>query len=248
MSEVSRTPAQEILELKEQIDSLTARLREVEQESLRFVRERNDDRELCKDLRTLLADRDAQLAHVTEERELFKVDYLKASQLTRVVREQLAEVMQELNATWVDEHQTAWRRPTAWAYAQVCRTLHEKEEQLAALQVDNEKELTENIRLHQVMLDANDRLAEQNSTITALQAELVNKQTMLDGMIHDYCELERDIEALGIKLTDDYGALDPGEELKKYVTALQAVCTAQEARIRELDGRLDCFQFQDPQP
>jgi hypothetical protein len=39
-----------------------------------------------------------QLAHVIEERELFKMDYLKASQLTRVVREQLEAMTQDYEA------------------------------------------------------------------------------------------------------------------------------------------------------
>jgi len=35
--------------------------------------------------------------------------------------------------TWTDEHGTVWTRPTAWAYAQACRALHEKQAHLSAL-------------------------------------------------------------------------------------------------------------------
>jgi len=69
-----------------------------------------------------------------------------------------------------------------------------------------------------------------------LQAKLALKEKMLDGLPHDYCELERGIEALGIKLTDDYGALDPEEELMKFVKDLQRQLAEAQGRIKELES------------
>lgn len=48
---------------------------------------------------------------------------------------------------------------------------------------------------------------------------------------HDYCELEKVIESFGIALTDDYGALDPGEELTKFITHLQATLARVEGEL-----------------
>jgi len=160
-----------IQQLEQQVHDLTARLREVEEERDEAVRMVEGVMSELKLERRQLADRDAQLAALTAE----------------------------LEEAWVDEHQTAWRRPTAWAYAQVCRTMHEQEEQLA--------------------------------TVTQ---ERDNKQKMLDGLIHDYCDLERAIEALGIKLTDDYGALDPSEELSKFVADLQSQITQLDQQLTHL--------------
>lgn len=42
----------------------------------------------------------------------------------------LSAQLAEANETWTDEKGTCWARPTAWAYAQACRALHEKEAEL----------------------------------------------------------------------------------------------------------------------
>jgi len=55
----------------------------------------------------------------------------------------------------------------------------------------------------------------------ALAQAAQDKQQQLDEMIHDSCEVERAIEALGIPLSDDYGGLDPSTELTKYVRTLE---------------------------
>ena len=55
-------------------------------------------------------------------------------------RQRIEELEKELRDVWVDEHQTAWTRPTAWAYAQVCKALNAQKQQNAAL-----REALENI-------------------------------------------------------------------------------------------------------
>lgn len=39
----------------------------------------------------------------------------------------------ELNEVFVDERETAWTRPTAWAYAQVCKALDKKVKEITEL-------------------------------------------------------------------------------------------------------------------
>ena len=40
----------------------------------------------------------------------------------------------ELNETWVDDKDTVWTRPTAWAYAQVCRVKDEQKARLRTME------------------------------------------------------------------------------------------------------------------
>ena len=52
-------------------------------------------------------------------------DYHAESARADTAVRELAKVKAELNETWIDEHQTVWTRPTAWAYMQVCKA-HDK--------------------------------------------------------------------------------------------------------------------------
>ena len=52
----------------------------------------------------------------------------------RASRDETKKAQSELNETWVDERGTVWRRPTAWAYAQVCRVKDEQRETIRRLE------------------------------------------------------------------------------------------------------------------
>jgi hypothetical protein len=54
--------------------------------------------------------------------------------------EEIRRLKAELNEVWVDEHGTAWTRPTAWAYAQVCRVKTQLEAKVRALHLRLEDE------------------------------------------------------------------------------------------------------------
>lgn len=66
----------------------------------------------------------ARMAQLEQEREKFRLmssvaDRLQQERDAALQRAEVADA--QLNETWVDENQTAWTRPTAWAYAQVCK-------------------------------------------------------------------------------------------------------------------------------
>lgn len=59
---------------------------------------------------------------------------LATLQVTLAERERdIAKLKAEINEVWVDEHGTAWTRPTAWAYAMVCKARDTHEQQVARL-------------------------------------------------------------------------------------------------------------------
>lgn len=60
-------------------------------------------------------------------------DYLQLKQM----QQRLAQAEQALNETWTDERDEVWRRPTAWAYAQTCRALHQAEQEKDRLRAEN---------------------------------------------------------------------------------------------------------------
>ncbi len=49
-------------------------------------------------------------------------------------QEKTKKAQAELHETWIDERGTVWTRPTAWAYAQVCRVKDEQKETITRLE------------------------------------------------------------------------------------------------------------------
>ena len=72
-------------------------------------------------------------------------DYHAESARADTAVRELAKVKAELNETWIDEHQTVWTRPTAWAYMQVCKA-HDKHQARADRAEARVKELEQYCR------------------------------------------------------------------------------------------------------
>ena len=76
------------------------------------------------------------VGELTEELEFLQSEKIVAQRRNAGLERSIIEKDQkiaELSETFIDEHQTVWCPPTAWAYAQVCRVKNEQRDEIERL-------------------------------------------------------------------------------------------------------------------
>lgn len=143
-------------------------------------------------------------------------DLVKAAFATAQERDQLRRELAEERETWADEYGTTWTRPTAWAYAAVCKTLELHKRELVELQaaINPDGSLTEHQQFVETAQDgahALDKLAEIEDLerqLAGLKTWTAPDGTMLDltdddVVLHLYsagCELAEARKAMALQL------------------------------------------------
>lgn len=74
--------------------------------------------------------------------EMLRETITRLQNTVAAAREETKKAQSELNEMWVDGRGTVWTRPTAWAYAQVCRVKDEQKETITRLE-DRLEKMTE---------------------------------------------------------------------------------------------------------
>lgn len=79
----------------------------------------------------------ATLTERVRELENVQTDYNMLVVIANRITKENVMLKAELNEQWVDEKGTVWTRPTAWAYAQACRVMHENKERVRELEAQH---------------------------------------------------------------------------------------------------------------